>query len=423
MGEIKHVSFESPEVAGCGPFLPPADSPDSLRLSIFERIRAMGAVSRATIAKDLMISPGTVTTQTSALIEMGLIRELPGAHEAGETGRGRPPIALGVEPDAHVVAGLKLSDLEHTAVIHDFAGRQIASATMRVSENRSPECIVDSTAELVEDVCRSAGIPVSKLSAVGIGVPGFVDPSKGMVHWSPVMECGPLPFAALMSDRLGLPVTIDNDANLVALAELWFGVGRQISNFAVVTIEHGVGMGLVMNHKLYRGARGMGMELGHTKVALDGALCRCGQRGCLEAYVADYALVREAAVATNAPIAASTEVPEVLERLYADAKAGNAAARSIFERAGKYLALGMGNVLNLFDPQLVILSGGRMQYEYLYSSQMLDEMASHALNSGVAAPPVEVHAWGDLVWASGASTLALSYVTEAQLSVRAGTAA
>ena len=106
-------------------------------------------------------------------------------------------------------------------------------------------------------------------------------------------------LAAAASNRLGMPVAIDNDANLVAMAELWFGAGRDLSDFAVVTLEHGVGMGFVMNHRLYRGARNVGMEIGHTKVQLDGALCRCGQRGCLEAYLADYALAREATTALN----------------------------------------------------------------------------------------------------------------------------
>ena len=185
-----------------------------------------------------------------------------------------------------------------------------------------------------------------------------------------------------------------------------------------MTLEHGVGMGLVINHKLYSGARGMGMELGHTKVSMDGALCRCGQRGCLEAYVADYALVREAPLAVRDAVPNAT-TQDILENLHSEAKDGNLAARAIFERAGKYLAMGMANVANLFDPQLIILSGDRMQYDYLYSDHILKDMKRHALNSGVALPPVEVHAWGDLVWASGAAAKALSYITEKTLSVAA----
>ncbi len=396
---------------GCGPFAPVNSTADSLRLSIFERIRAEGSVARAAIAKDLAISPATVTTQTSALIEMGFIREEP-LNNQTEANRGRPPIGLSVEPKAHLVAGLKLSDREHSAVIYDFSGAQVASANLPASPRCSFEGLATTTEDLVNRVCDEAGLSIDDISAIGVGVPGFIDRRKGLVHWSPLITEKTLDVADRLTKRLGRDVIVDNDANLVALAELWFGVGRQISDFAVVTIEHGVGMGLVINHKLYSGARGIGLELGHTKVALDGALCRCGQRGCLEAYIADYALVREAAFASSGGIEPGTPIPEILEALYQDAKAGNAEARSIFERAGNYLALGMGNVANLFDPELIILSGGRMQYDYLYSDQILKAMKRYALNIGVPLPPVEVHAWGDLVWASGAAALALSHVTE-----------
>ncbi len=400
---------------GCGPFSAPSMTADSIRLAIFERIRAEGAVPRAKLAKDLGVSPATVTTQTSALIEMGFVVEKPASTDPAETGRGRPPIALCVRQDAHLVAGLKLSDKEHTAVILDFAGNQIASKTQVATETTDPEEVVKVTGSLIRAVCEAANTSEKHLSAVGLSIPGFIESEAGIVHWSPLISELSIDFAGLMSKRLGLPVVIDNDANLVALAESWFGVGRQKSDFAVVTIEHGVGMGLILNHKLYRGARGMGMELGHTKVVMDGALCRCGQRGCLEAYVAGYALVREAGIASSSTPLGDT-VDNQLEALFADAKSGNGAARAIFERAGRYLALGMGNVINLFDPQLIILSGEHMRYDFLFSEEILKEMSRYALTSGLALPTVEIHAWGDLVWASGAAALALSHVTESHLS-------
>jgi len=415
MGEARRPEFLGSVPKGCGPFIPVSSTAESLRLTVFERIRAQGAAARASIAKDLAISPASVTTQTSALIDLGLVHEQDLAPEPGEGGRGRPPIALTIRPDAHLVVGLKLSDRENTAVLCDFSGRQLASVTRLARHNGYTEAVVAASVELVKTVCAEAGFAVADLSAVCAGVPGFVRAGTGVVSWSPIMNTRNVAFADLLTRRLARPVVIDNDANLVALAELWFGVGRHISDFAVVTIEHGVGMGLVVNHRLYSGARGMGMELGHTKVALNGAPCRCGQRGCLEAYVADYALAREAALA---PFDTTLHAPnhDTLDALHTAAKSGDATARSIFERAGEYLAMGMANVANLFDPQLIILSGARMQYDYLYSDEILEKTARYALNSDVALPPVEVHAWGDLLWASGAAAKALSYVTERSLS-------
>ncbi len=410
---------------GAGPlFSPFAELQKPLRQQIFERVRAAGQIARVQLAKDLAVSPASVTTVTSELIAAGLIEEISASREA-DPGRGRPAVALGVRADSHHVAGMKLSDRDQTAVIVDFAGNIVAQDSVaRQPGQMQTQDLLDDVEKLLARVCAKAGLARRQLSALGIGVPGFVDCAEGVVLWSSVLTERGVSFAAAASARLGLPVTIDNDANLIALAELWFGAGRQLADFAVVTIEHGVGMGFVMNHRIYRGARNVGMELGHTKVQLDGALCRCGQRGCLEAYVADYALAREATTALNWTHREDQSVTLLLESLFAQAKAGNATARSIFRRAGRYLAVGLANVVNLFDPALIILSGERMRYDYLYADETLAEMDSLVIATGRPRPPIEIHAWGDLVWAQGAAALALDHVSDTILgAARDGAAA
>lgn len=402
---------------GVGPLIKPlADNLRPLRQQIFEHVRAAGMIPRVQVAKDLGVSPASVTTITSELIGAGLIEEVVTVRDL-ESGRGRPAVALGVRANAHRVAGMKLSDREHTAVIVDFAGNLIADDAIprRPGPMTLPE-LMEAIEVLLTRVCDKAGMARAELSAVGVGVPGFVDTVDGVVLWSSILHDRAVPLASAAAARLGLPVWIDNDANLVALAELWFGAGRELADFAVVTIEHGVGMGLVLNHRIYRGAQRLGLELGHTKVQLDGALCRCGQRGCLEAYVADYALAREATTALNWGHKEGQSIGVLLESLYDHAKAGNATARSIFRRAGRYLAVGLSNVVNLFDPALIILSGERMRYDYLYATETLAEMDTLTIQSGRPRPPIEIHAWGDLLWAHGAAALALSAVSESLLS-------
>lgn len=398
---------------GCGPLIAPwSDGQRPMRQQVFDRVRAAGLISRAQVAKDLGVSPASVTTITSELLDDALIEEVALARD-GEIGRGRPAVALGVRGRAHLVAGLKLSDRDHTAVISDFAGNMLADVSVaREPLPTSLPAMLDAVEGLLDRVCRKAGIGRHDLSGVGIGVPGFVDHAEGMVYWSSTLSERAVPLVSAAQARLRLPVAIDNDANLVALAELWFGVGRSLPDFAVVTIEHGVGMGFVMNHRVYRGAQRLGLELGHTKVQLDGALCRCGQRGCLEAYVADYALAREAVTALSLDSRQMPSVPALLETLFQRAKAGDGTARSIFRRAGRYLALGLANVVNLFDPALIILSGERMQYDYLYADETLAEMAEMVITTGRPGPQIEIHAWGDMLWAQGAAALALTVLSD-----------
>jgi predicted NBD/HSP70 family sugar kinase len=320
---------------GVGPLMPRASGAGrGLRQQVFDCVRAAGLIPRVDVAKDLGVAPASVTAITSELIERGLIREV-ATPRPDEAARGRPPVALGVRAAAGAVAGIKLADHTHTAVILDFAGQRLGEASLA---SRAPQAglagTVDTATELLTRAAASAGLMPSDLAGIGVGLPGVVDSDAGRVLWSPIITERQAELGPALERRLGRPVSIDNDANMVTLAELWFGAGRALADFAVVTIEHGVGMGLVLNHRLYRGAMGQGMEIGHTKVQLDGALCRCGQRGCLEAYVADYALVREASTALNwGNRSGSTHV--MLESLYDHAKAGNAAARAIFDRAGR----------------------------------------------------------------------------------------
>jgi predicted NBD/HSP70 family sugar kinase len=382
---------EAPQ--GVGPVLPtPLRSPSPLRRQVFDYVRAHGRAARADVARALGISAASVTALTADLIAL----------------------ALEIVPEGRQVVGIKLGDERHTAVLSDFGGRMLAEAARPAAPGRRPLVeLLDEVEALVADL--RAASPGREAMAVGIGLPGLVEHGSGRVAWSPLLRETGAAVAEACAARLGRPVGIDNDANLLTLAELWFGAGRALSDFAVVTIENGVGMGLVQGGRLFRGTRGMGMELGHLKVELDGALCRCGQRGCLEAYISDYALAREAATALGRDPRQSQSPRAMLETLFGEAKAGHEAAREIFARAGRHLALGLSNLVQLFDPGLIILSGERMRYDFLYADEVLSEMQRLVLPG--ARPPVrvEVHAWGDLVWAQGAAALALSAATDAVL--------
>ena len=400
---------------GCGPYLAaPQDDTRPLRQQVFEQVRAAGQMPRMDVARALDISPGSVTTITSDLIARGLLQEVEDSQRGPS--RGRPPIALRVAPRSRFVIGMKLSDERHTAVLMDLAGRVIAEAHLTSAALRQPtEDVLAEVSTLIERLSRKSGKHLPDISAIGIGLPGIVDACTGVVKWSPVLTDTDIPLRDLLADTLGVPVSIDNDTNLLTLAELWFGAGRGIANFAVVTIERGLGMGLVLNNRLFRGALGPGMELGHTKVQLDGALCRCGQRGCLEAYVADYALVREAGTAFDHDPRLDSSAAMMIETLYDEANAGNEAALAIFRRAGRYLSVGLANIVQLFDPERIILSGERMRFDYLTADDMLVEMNNMILPAGRTPTPVDIHAWNGSVWAKGAAALALSDVTNALL--------
>jgi len=397
---------------GYGPILrPTARETYSLRQQIFELVRATGRIARAKIARTLDISPGSVTALTAELITDGFLREV--EETSRETSRGRPPVALELVPDALYVIGVKLSDELHTATLTDFGGNALASASqITTADKKSADELLTETEAIISKVCKSAKISQKKISAIGVGISGIVNYETGVVAWSPLLEELDTPLGDIFSTYFKTPVCIDNDANVLTLAELWFGAGRALSNFAVITIEHGVGMGFVSDNRLFRGAHSMGLELGHSKVQLDGALCRCGQRGCLEAYLADYALAREASTALITPSSKRQDLNDYLKSLYEMAKLGDQASLKIFKRAGRYLAVALSNIIHLFDPKLIILSGKPMQYEFLYDEEMQIEMRSLALYKSRFDTQIEIQSWGSMVWARGATALALTELTK-----------
>ena len=401
-----------PTGIGYGPILrPSAREAYSLRQQIFEQVRASGQIARSTIARTLNVSPGSVTALTADLILDGFLREV--GSITRETVRGRPPVALELVPEALHVIGVKLSDERHTAVLTDFGGSVLASASLEAAPDKATaNALLSATEILIKQLCNITQILPNSISAIGVGISGIVDCKTGIVAWSPLLRDLDIPLGKLLATHFGTPVLIDNDANVLTLAELWFGAGRALSNFVVVTIENGVGMGFVIDNQLFRGAHGMGLELGHTKVQLDGALCRCGQRGCLEAYLADYALAREASTLLGISPDKAQNLPEVLKQLYEKAAAGAPVVQTIFQRAGRYLAVALSNIIHLFDPELIILSGQLMRYDFLNAKEMQLEMQALALHHSRHETRIEIQSWGDMVWARGATALALNELTK-----------
>ena len=397
---------------GYGPILPGTAAPNApLKQQVFECVRSYGQIARIDVAKHLGVSPASITAAVSNLISDGLIDEEEANSKPGH--RGRPPVALSVRAQAHYVIGIKFSEFAHTAAIFDLAGNLISHVELERAETyKTVEHLLSETNELIKKALSKANLSMEMISGIGVGLPGVIDHGSGHVHWSPLLSDRNVALASLLERHFGVPTEVDNDANLLTLAELWFGRGRAASDFAVITVEQGVGMGLVIGHELYRGAHSVGMEIGHTKVHLDGALCRCGQRGCLEAYISDYAIAREAITVLDLSGGRSVTEQTLLNSLYAQAKAGNAAARHVFHRAGRYMALGLANVINLFDPSLIILSGQQMRFEYLYADKIMDELASLTITTERRLPNLDISPWGDQVWARGAATLALSALSQ-----------
>lgn len=394
---------------------PSGEQRDAGRLSVLDTIRHAGQIARIDISRATGFSPATVTAITAELLNAGLIEEtVPTGKPADKpvtVRRGRPRVTLKLRGASQRIAGLKVAQAALTVMILDFEGNEIADHVHEMPALRfSAPDLAGQIGAALDGACARAGINPGDLTGIGIGLPGQVDVDQSFVHWSSSLRERNVDLGALVAAKMPCPVFLDNDANLVAKAEQLFGEGRNRDTFLVVTLEHGVGLGVVLGGQLFRGARGCGAEFGHAKVQLDGALCQCGQRGCLEAYVGNYALLREYNNTSGEAMLGD------VTQLFEAARAGDALARTVLDRAGRVFAIGLANLINIFDPQMIIVAGPNATNHPICDAAVLEQVARLVVQVDAPDPAIRVRGWDHRMWAKGAAAYAMEQV--AALSVR-----
>lgn len=382
---------------------------DLNRVAILRLVGASGPLARTSIAKQLGLSPATVTSVTRELIEHGILREADQAPSSG----GRPPVLLELVGGAATAVGVKI------APDHLTGARVDLDAGIRDRFEVPFDASAPNAVERVGDVLESwlsatPGRP--PLLGIGLGVPGAVHARRHTVS-APSLGWEALPLGDLLQHRLGVPVLVDNDVNTLAVWERLYGRGIRTDHFITVTIGRGVGLGIVAGGDIYHGADGGAGEFGHVTVVESGARCSCGKYGCLETAVGDPALVTEARrLGVLGP-------RQGIVKLTALADNGDPQASAVFERAGALLGRAVAGLVNILNPELVLVSGeGTRAWVHLAAS--FEHAFRHHLFPPLAGVEVEVDPWDDMKWAVGAaalvlrSTFALTGATHADSTIR-----
>ena len=367
-------------------------SRDLNRTAILRLIGNAGPVARATIAQRLGLSPATVTSITRELIESGLVRVADRAPSAG----GRPALLLELVGSAAAAFGVKIAADHLVGVIVDLDGRVLERFETKADLD-APDAL-----ERMRDILREWLIDVEQrapLLGVGLGVPGVVDEARGSVT-APLMGWADLPLRDRLQSELGVRVLVDNDVNTLAVSERLYGRGRSVENFITVTLGRGIGLGIVAGGDIYHGFGGGAGEFGHVTVSADGPICTCGKQGCLEAVVADPALVAQAKARRIIGRGAT------IDTLRRKAAAGDAGALALFAEAGAVLGRAVAGLVNVLSPQLILVSGEGTQ-GWSYYAPSFDAALRTNLFPAFRNVEVEVDPWDDAKWAIGAAALVL----------------
>lgn len=378
------------------------------RSHVLNTIKTYGPIGRADIARQTGLSPATVTSISAKLISQDLVLE----KSAGDSSGGRPPILLVINPKGGYVVGIKLTETHAVCALTDLEAMIIAKSSMQLS-GHEPVQVVEDLARMVLSFIREQKIAKKQLLGVGVGLAGIIDAEDGILRQSPIYGWDNVPLRSMFQSKLHIPVYIENDVNTLTLTERWFGHGQGVDNFLTVTVGRGVGLGIVANGQFYRGQNGGAGEFGHITINPQGPLCACGKHGCLEAYVGDPGLIRSAQEAA-AQGELSTTVQN-LDELLALAQAGNIVAIRIFEQAGRILGLGIANLVNLFNPKKIIISGeGTREGDFLFIP-MKESIQQNTMPGLFDPNTVQIAPWGDDAWARGAAGLVLREVFESPI--------
>ena len=318
------------------------------RRRVISALREHGMVSRAEIARRTGLSRTTVSSLVSELQSDGLVveREEPGAAH-GEQG-GRPPILLSFDASAGAALGIDFGHDRVRVAVADLSSNILAERAAPIDTDHAAHEGLDVAIELIGEALDEAGVDRSRVIGAGLGLPGPIH-GDGVSGSSAILP-GWVGVAAgeEMHLRLDVPVSVENDANLGALAEFTHGAGRGATDLVYVEVSSGIGAGLILNGRLYRGAGGMAGELGHVLVEPEGAVCRCGNRGCLETAASTGALL------------------EMLRRSHGDltvaemlrlAHDGDLGCRRVIADAGRVVGSTAAVVFNLLNPQRLVVGG------------------------------------------------------------------
>ncbi len=362
-------------------------------------------ISRAEIARRTGLSRSTVSEAVNDLLTTGLVRET----GTGETSGGRRPIVLSFEDKACLLLGLDIGASHVGTVLCDLRGR------IQTWESRSFPSLEDpqGALELARTLClehltqgRSAGRSVIGL---GVSLPAPVDP----VH---PFKVSPVVLPAWegrnhldeLRDFLHLPLLVDNDANLGALAEQWWGCGQGVADFAYIKLSKGIGLGQVLGGQIYRGANGVAGEIGHLTVDPRGRPCICGLRGCLATYVGSSALEQKAREGlSEQPDSVLADGALDMQAIERAALAGDPLALRVVEDAAEYLGVMVAGLVSLNNPRLVVLGGGLSRVGDLLLKPLQETVRRRTLVETVQPVEIRLGALGERAVAVGAATLIL----------------
>jgi predicted NBD/HSP70 family sugar kinase/biotin operon repressor len=363
---------------------------------VLNYVREREPISRAEIARETDLQRSTISAIVEALKTEGLVEEI----GEGQSTGGRRPTMLRLRTKEAIAIGVAITPTRTMVATSDLAGRVVEEKEFLTDAD--PEETLPQVIALVRDFSRRNN---GSIEAVGVSLPGLVDPSTGNAVYVPYFKWRDIPISELISTAVGLPVVIDNDANAVALAELWFGRPEvsDARDFILVLVAEGVGTGIIFDGQVYRGQRGAAGEFGHMVIGTHAPVaCSCGNHDCWEAFSSERAAIARYMESTgvNAP---SLGFKELVDQ----ALDGESHAQAALIETAHYLGIGISNLVVGFSPEAVVV-GGEIARAWPLIESALTETIEHSVRRGLPSAIILPSTLGEKPELRGALSLVLA---------------
>jgi glucokinase-like ROK family protein len=328
---------------------------------ILNALREHAPTSRASLASLTGLNKTTVSSLVQQLIDARFVSEI-GTGKIEDTGR--PGIFLELNPAAGCILGAEIGVDFISVIVTDFAVRVVHRHYEYTGLNRGQAAILDRTLSVISEAVGAAERHSSNILGLGLGMPGLVDVESGTLLFAPNLKWHDVPVRKMLQDRFSFPIYVDNEANMAALGESYFGVARGARTVLYVSAGVGLGGGIVFDSRIMRGAAGFVGEVGHMTMVQDGIPCNCGNKGCWETLVSQSALYHRVGEAVSSGRATSLSdktggdfaqltVPMIAEA----AQEGDQVARDALEQTAVNLGIGLANLINALNPEIVVFGG------------------------------------------------------------------
>ncbi len=338
-------------------------------IRILHLVREKGAVSRQEISDRLSLNNSTVSILVVRMIKEKLLQE----KGRGTSRGGRKPSLLQLNPSQAYFIGLDMEAVALRGMVSDFAFQKLAYIKKDISPQETRSSILKKIISLLNELIEKSGIDRGKISGIGIGAPGLIDPDTGVVishalmpHWENV------PLKDVLYAECHLPIFVENNTRTRLLAEKWFGVGKEAQNIICIDVRSGIGTGILVNGQMYKGASNSAGEIAHVCVDKNGPLCACGRRGCLEAVASELSILKTASRIKRKKVD--------IEEFWQELEAGNKKWEELLQRAGRYLGLVVAQLIDFFNPELIIVEGRLIRREDTFIEEIRKTAKENALS-------------------------------------------